>query len=125
MDSDGYSEGSFSSSNNEIDKFLHESLDNILDIYDDFKCRFAYNPYFLGNLKGTALTDFFIDVLFLQEDTILSKKDYSLFYEFYEEYQSELSISFTIVDNFMSNYKCNLSPSTWAIFCLHFSITDY
>jgi hypothetical protein len=127
MESDSYSEGSYSSSNNEIDKFLHDSLDNIMDMYDDFKCRFAYNPYFLGHLRGTDLTDFFIDVLFIQEDTenIITKKDYTLFYTFYEEYQSELSTSFAIVDNFLSKYKYNLSPSLWAVFCLQFSITNY
>jgi hypothetical protein len=126
MDSDGYSEGSFSSSNNEIDKFLHDSLDNIMDMYDDFKCRFAYNPYFLGHLRGTDLTDFFIDVLFAQEDTenILTKKDYTLFYTFHEEYQNELNTSFAIVDNFLSKYKYSLSPSSWAVFCLQFSIIN-
>ena len=47
-----------------FDKFISIHLDNVLDIFYEFKVKFAYNPYFLDNLKSQDLLLFLYEHLY-------------------------------------------------------------
>jgi hypothetical protein len=126
MDSEEFSDDSSGFDSIEIDKFHTESIDEILDMYYEFKNRFSYDPFFLGNLQSTDLTEFFTDLLFVSN--VLKMDKYCVinneFVSFNEEYQNELSTSFSFAHSFLLKYDFNLPSSIWAFFCFKHSIID-
>jgi hypothetical protein len=97
-----------------ITPFLDYHTYNIIHLYEDFKNRFTYNPFFLANLKSTDLTDFFIHLLYYNYNP---KQNLSHLKFFSIEYENELCISFNIVNNFLKTCKYNLDYNTWTYFC--------
>lgn len=125
MESEDYSDDSHISTN-DIDTFLSDSLDDIMDMYDEFKSRFSYDPFFLGHLQSTELTEFFTDVLFVKDHLRSKSPDNSdVYYNFCEEYEKEISTSFAFAHAFLMKHDFHLEPSTWALFCFTYSIIDY
>lgn len=126
MDSEEFSDDSSGFDSFEIDKFHTESIDEILDMYYEFQNRFSYDPFFLGNLQSTDLTEFFTDLLYVSNVSKHTKYhlNNSDFLTFSEEYQNELSTSFSSAHSFLLKYDFNLHPSIWAVFCFKNSIID-
>jgi hypothetical protein len=125
MESEDYSDDSHVSTN-DIDTFLSDSLDDIMDMYDEFKSRFSYDPFFLGYLQSTELTEFFTDILFVKAHLRSKSPQNSNVYDnFCEEYEKEISTSFAFAHPFLMKHDFNLAISTWALFCFKYSIIDY
>jgi hypothetical protein len=109
-----------------IDLFLSKHLDDVLNICDEFRDRFRYDPSFLSDMKCTDLTDLLIDAIFHGEDYEVSDK-HTLFDYFINEYRSELGISYSIVTNFCCHVRStfhnqtNISYEGWCWFCYHLS----
>ena len=123
-ESDYHSEHHYSPVNHDIDIFISEHLDDILDIFYDFRERFSWCPYFLAHLQCTHLTDFFTDILFHPQNfksRRLTRTQIELYDRFIREYESELHTSLSIADGFLSKFKRNLLPLDWALFCFSFS----
>jgi len=97
-----------------ITPFLDYHTYNIIHLYEDFKNRFTYSPFFLANLKSTDLTDFFIHLLYYNYNP---KQNLSHLKFFSIEYENELCISFNIANNFLKTCKYNLDYNTWTYFC--------
>lgn len=108
--------------NREIDAFISEHLDDILDMFYEFQERFSWCPFFLANLKSTHLTDFLIDVVFNNRHRQpLNRTQLVLYERFIVEYEVELHISLTMVNTFLNRFKCTVPPLSWALFCFSFS----
>jgi hypothetical protein len=102
----------------QIDKFFENNLDAIIDIYDDFRERFSYNPRFLQKLASSDLTNLFIDCLFEDNPpSPLSERDMC----FLHDYENEISISYSIVYSFLYKYKYRLPQKRWIMFCSNFT----
>ncbi len=115
---------------NPIDTFFQENMDNIIDIYEDFKERFAYNPEFFQYLTSCDLTDFSIQCIFGKKNTffeLLTVPHNFITVEvmnaFKNLYSQELDISFYIMYGFLKQNKYRLSKDLWIRFCfLHTQI---
>lgn len=106
----------------EIDMFISEHLDDILDMFYEFQERFSLCPYFLANLKCVHLTDFLIDVIFHNAGhRRLTRAQLVLYERFIFEYESELHISSTTINGFVTPFKRRVPPLDWALFCFSFS----
>lgn len=108
---------------NKIQKFICNNLDDILDIYYDFKDRFSFNPYFLGLCKPTDLSDFFAMCLYNNGESPRSASSASrtLQERFQTEYSNELSTSYYIVATFLEQFDHVLIPLVWIRFCIKHS----
>jgi hypothetical protein len=118
--------------NNETDSFvldpylifinnIHDNHLEYIDVmYTDFKNRFRFTPFFLGNLKNTDLTDFIINLYQLDQT---SKKQNNNLYNFKSYYTSELYISYNIIKTFLKQKTINLSLEydIWINFCYRYS----
>lgn len=124
MESEDYSDDSHISTN-DIDTFLSDSLDDIMDMYDEFKSRFSYDPFFLGHLQSTELTEFFTDIIFVKDPNMNTNINSDVYENFCEEYEKEISTSFAFAHSFLTKHDFNLAISTWALFCFKYSIIDY
>lgn len=91
-----------------IDDFLSEHLDNILDIYYDIQERF---PYFLDKVTSTAFVDFIIDNAFYMYDTkhveTYFKKNTKSYTKFIQEYSKEITTTYILIDNFLQKQNMN------------------
>lgn len=97
-----------------ITSFLDYHTYNIIHLYEHLQNTFTYNPFFLGNLKSTHLTDFFIHLLYYKH-TLKDNLPYIKLFS--TEYKNELTISFNIVKKFLETCKYNLDFDTWTQFC--------
>lgn len=103
-----------------IDNILDNHLDTINYIFQDFKNRFSLTPFFLGNLKITDLTNFIIDLYKSNKNTHTYLN--SIQNTFLNYYNSELNISYNIINNFLKNkIHLHLQYNNWVKFCYHFS----
>lgn len=101
---------------NFINNIYDNHLESINRIYRDFKSRFAFTPFFLGNLKNTHLTDFIINLY--QLDQTSNTKNTSIIYDFESYYNSELHISYNIIKHFIKQIiNLPLEYNTWINFC--------
>lgn len=119
-------ETSSSESIDYVDEFLKLYCEDILDICDDFRERFSYNPYFLANMTPTNLMDFCIDA---RDPKLLRKyQDHNVgsskIERFETEYKKELGISYHIMHSFFKKVLKKgliLAPvtfETWSDFCI-------
>jgi hypothetical protein len=104
------------STEDEINNFISNHLDNMIDIFLDFEERFSYVPEFLEQAKktSTVLVSFIIDYLF-KNVRVKTKKDTTYFEE---EYKNEINNSYNIIFNFVkySTGKTILLKD-WINFC--------
>jgi len=129
-ESDYNSEHHYSPVNSHVDRdvdiFISDHLDDILDILYDFREQFSWCPYFLAHLQCIHLTDFFTDILFnpQQGSRQLTRKQITIYDRFIREYESELYRSLLIADGFLCKFNSTLPPLDWALFCFSFSDLD-
>ena len=99
-----------------IDLFISNYLDNIIDIYVDFEERFAYTPKFLEYARenSTVLVSFIIDYLF--KNTTFNVND-SKKIKFQMKYQNELNESYNTIYNFTKTTGNIIPEKEWINFC--------
>ena len=112
-------------SNNQ-DVLLLYYTDEILDIFDDYKDRFVTNPDFLCNLKGFVFVNFIVDyilhpVLHAVTHAVKNTKTVSENEIFEDIFKNELTISYNIIDNFMKQFKIDISFNNWKTYCQKYS----
>jgi hypothetical protein len=112
---------------NFINHIFDYHLEYIEYIYTDFKDRFAFSPFFLGNLKNTDLTEFIINLHPLSPIQNKITKQFTtteyIFNEFKYYYHSEIYISYNIITTFLKQKSINLplEYNTWILFCCNYS----
>lgn len=121
------SESSSNTSFLELDDFISSHLDELLDIYDDLKWRFALSPNFLEYLKSTTFVQTTAQNVLTPSSE--SQEDNSpltnvTYFKFLEEYHQELEVSHEIINNFLRQFRTTISSDTWARFCFQWSYTD-
>lgn len=117
---DSHSESDYSYESNNIDNNL---IEDILDLYNEFKERFSTMPFFLSNMKATDLTDITRKCLTNDIDYFVDciKVDNKLYYKFTNEYKNVLDISFTLYKNTIKRYKRELDYHNWSIICYRYT----
>ena len=98
-----------------IDKFYTFHLDEIIDIYYEFKQRFSLSPFFLAELKSTELTEFSIDSILNNLNLPKINDEYIEYFNYY--YKNEIYTSYKIMARFLKTWKYNLTEKNWIIFC--------
>lgn len=108
----------------EINIYISEYLDTIIDIFFKFEEQFSYTPEFLEYARenSTALASFIIDYIF-KNKTVLVYDDTS---KFELEYKNEIQISYNVISSFIywSSSK-KLTLKEWIEFCYSKSYTKY
>jgi hypothetical protein len=108
-------------SNNHDMLLLHYTND-ILDIFDNYKERFATNPDFLCKLKGFIFVNFVIDyILHPSSNRIKNNASISENEIFEDVFKNELKISYNIIYQFMKELKVDLSFDNWKTYCQKYS----
>jgi hypothetical protein len=91
-----------------IDLFYSKQLENILDLHDylrdNFPCFFNRSEYFVS---------FIIDYIFNSN----SIKCNTITEIFIIEYFEEIDTTLQIVNNYLRNFKVQVSKQTWMYFC--------
>lgn len=111
-----------------MEMFLSDHLDTLLDLFDDIKERFAFNPLFLGRLKPTEFVDYMIESAYALYDTRVDENYYNShrndFETFVNEYTKEMKITYTELDNFLEAYDCYaIDFESFSQFCFRYSLT--
>jgi len=107
---------------NFINNLFDNHLETIDTIYRDFKNRFVFTPFFLGNLKNVHLTEFIINLYKLDQTSKKQIPTNNILYDFKSYYHSELSISYNIIKNFLKqNINLPLEYNIWLQFCYRHS----
>jgi hypothetical protein len=95
---------------------LYKYLDDILELYYDFKDRFWFNPFFLGNLTIMKFTDFIRLIIYekhIPSPLPLTKP----LVNFKINCNTELQISHQIITTFLKNIDSKISIDSWSQFC--------
>lgn len=100
-----------------IDKFITDESDNILDIYYDIKNRF---PYFFDKLSFPIYTDLLIDIIFTDNTTMYKNYEMCNSY-FFDENIKEISITQEITNYFLKKYKKSVNNNIWDNFCYKYT----
>jgi hypothetical protein len=87
--------------NDQIDSFITEETDYIMDLYYDLQDRI---PYFLDKARFPDIMSFIIDNKFglYKNNKIYDTRDIEYFMY---EYNSEINASFYIINNYLQKYK--------------------
>lgn len=109
-----------------IQMFLSEHLDTILDMYYDIEDRFKMNPLFLGNMKSTDLTAFFIQTIFYDRKNKRNSHDleWVALMGYYTDFMNEIYTSHVIINSFLSRFDIMCPLREWIEFCTKFSILE-
>ena len=107
----------------DIEDFTSDNLDDVLDIYDELKYRFAY--IFLEKLRSTNLTSFIMDYLFTPTKLNTTIDNTLVYNHFKKLYKYEISVSYSLVAKIFRQYRCDLSYEIWSIFCYRYSNKNF
>jgi len=110
-----------------IDTFISRHMDDILDLYYEFQDRFRFNPFFLGVLKITDLTDFCVNCVFYDSGVSsfgikLSLPQTKIQSRFETDYFTELRLSYKLVNTLLSQFDVICSYNEWICFCIKYSM---
>lgn len=97
-----------------VQQFISDNLDTILDIHDDIKERYAYNPYFLEYMTPTSLVEFIIDNLRPSNSSPASS---SVYVKFETCYHTEIRFTFHLI----SCVYPDIELEVWKRFCFEHS----
>ena len=105
------------------DAFLSKHIEDIIDIFYEFQQRFGYDPPFLHYLKAPRLTDLFVECASNKRPIFQTVPNNYVFDKFQEEYQNEIYISYSIINNFTANstFDIKVKYSDWTYFCFNYS----
>jgi len=122
MDSSSDDDYTSTEEENLVDKFLFHHIDDILDIFDDLKERFKYDPTFLASLKSPQFIDFVTDQLFYPNRSLAEDANWQdSFDDFVDEFNHEVNLSYYLVDMFFEKFQHKLSFPKWIELCYQFT----
>ena len=109
-----------------INLLMSSELDNVLDIYDDFRERFSMNPFFIANMTCIDLWNIITDCLYNYYGTKVYRDNVQnnlpLYTRFIQEHSSELQTSYHIMWNYLDTLHYRLSPHLWGYVCFYYSV---
>lgn len=117
---DSYSDSEFSYENEAIDNI---SIDDIIDVYEEFRERFSLMPFFLSKLKSSDLTDITYECIYDNSDYYNNNIEVNsrLYNKFIDEYKDIIYISYKLYNNFINNYNSSIDLYTWGLICYNYS----
>lgn len=103
---------------NEIDKFIFNESDYIMDVYYDLKDRI---PYFLDKLGFSDLLHFIVDIKFNMYKNTHRYNQQQLDY-FEHEYKQEVDGILYVLNNYLCKYKkLQIDYNTFLLFSYRFT----
>lgn len=122
MNSDNESINGSHYEENQIDKFIFNEADYIMDLYYDLRDRL---PYFLDKLKFADLLHFIAELKF---NLYQNNKRYNQerLYYFESEYNTELIACLYVINNYLNKYKkFTISYDIFLLFAAEFTSVYY
>lgn len=107
------------SQEDQVQNFLSNNYDYILDIYDELKEMFAMNPNFLNRLDSVAFCDYLIDIIFENNQTRVNVCNN--FFTFIDVFYKEIIITHKYINKFLDKYKSNVTLEECEKFCFTYS----
>lgn len=106
-----------------IDNFLFFESYNMIILLENIKNHFSNtSPFFLDYIKIYNLSDFIINLLFLNKSYTQFKNFNLNFIELFRStYYNELNISYNIIYNFLKKFNYNIDFKIWILFCITYS----
>lgn len=113
------SDDSYVSINEQIDTFISNESDNIINLKYDLENRFCY---FLDKMNSGDLLSFIVDIKFNSVSDINNYYSDKEINSFINENNNEISVSLWIVNRYLSKFKkIQISYDIWLEFCYKYT----